>query len=270
MDMSYANKLRKMFHGVDLKIDDIYLLEPYQIQTLQSRVPKQDFSAMLFAYPNIKKFLTNNYPPITKDILKIQEEYGPAKSNKELSKYCDNLLWEIAELIIYNKYPELYDSRTNLEWDLKDITSVASLKNKIVIDAGAGTGRVAFKAVKDARNVFAVEPCRNLRQFIRKKAKKKNISNLFAIDGFLHEIPLPDSFADILITSNAIGWNLEDELQEIERVIKSGGMAIHLLSYDNEDDIDPFKQYLTNQKWNYNYSIHEKNKNIIRRYWKQI
>ena len=93
---------------------------------------------------------------------------------------------------------------------------------------------------------------------------------MFVIDGFLHEIPLPQGYADVLITSNAIGWNLKDELNEIERVVKPGGIVIHLLSSDNIDDIDPFKQYLTNPKWNYNYSVYEKNKDIIRKYWKQI
>ena len=268
--MSYAKILRKLFHGVDLKVEDLYLLEPFQIHTLQSRVPEPEFSAVLFAHPNIKKFLINKHPPIAKYIKKIQDEYGPSANKKELEEFCDKLLWEIAELIIYNRHPEIYDIRVTLGCDLEDITSVVSLKDKVVIDAGAGTGRVAFKAVKDAGIVFAVEPCANLRQFIRKKAKKNNISNLFVIDGFLHEIPLPQDYADVLITSNAIGWNLKDELNEIERVVKPGGIVIHLLSSDNIDDIDPFKQYLTNPKWNYNYSVYEKNKDIIRKYWKQI
>lgn len=266
--MPYEKILRRLFHGVDLKVEDLFLLESFQIEALQSRVPEQEFAAVLFAYPYIKCFFINKHPPIAEYIQKVQDKYGPAKNKKELAEFSDRLIWEIAELIIYNKYPEIYDARAILGWDFKDITSVVSLKDKIVIDAGARTGRVAFKAVKDASIVFAVEPCTNLRRFIRKKAIKNNITNLFVIDGFLHDVPLPQGYADVLITSNAIGWELEDELIEIERIVKPGGYAIHLLSSSNTDD--PFKQQLTKPEWQYNYSEYKNNEYIMRKYWKQI
>lgn len=268
--MTYEKRLKKMFHGADLKIEDFYLLEPFQINNLPNRLPEQEFAAVLFTYPNIKSFLIKKHPPIAEYINKVQEKYGPVKNKNKLDEFTDRLIWEIADLFIYNKYPDLYDSKAIFKWDYKDITSVTNLKDKIVIDAGAGTGRVAFKAVKDAKTVFAVEPCSNLRNFIRKKAIKNNVTNLFVIDGYLHEIPLPKDFADVLITSNAIGWTLEDELKEIERIVKPGGFVIHLLSSDNKDDVDPFKQHLTKPKWNYNYTGYEKNKYIIRKYWKKV
>ena len=266
--MSYENGLRKLFHGIDLKVEDLYLLEPFQIDTFQGRVPEQEFAAVLLAYPNIKKFLINKHPPISEFIQRVQDKYGSAANNKELSEFSDRFLWEIAEMIIYNKYPEIYDTRVIMGWDLHDITSVVSLKDKIVIDAGAGTGAVAFKVVKDADIVFAVEPCTNLRRFVRNKALENNISNLFVIDGFLHEIPLPEIFAGVLITSNAIGWKLEDELKEIERIVKPGGYIIHLLSSPSPHD--PFRPHLTNPEWQYNYSEYKNNEDIIRKYWKQV
>ena len=266
--MTYEKRLKKLFHGVELKVENLYLLEPFQIDTLQSRVPEQEFAAVLFAYPNIKYFLINKHPPIAEYIQRVQDKYGPAANKKELAEFSDRLIWEIAEMLIYDKYPEIYDTRAILGWDIKDITSVVSLKDKIVIDAGAGTGRVAFKTVEDAGIVFAVEPCTSLRRFIRKKAIKNNISNLFVIDGFLHEIPLPEGFADVLITSNAIGWKLEDELKEIERIVKPGGYVIHLISSPDIDD--PLKQHLTKPEWQYNYSEYKDNEVTIRKYWKQI
>jgi len=266
--MPYEKRLRQLFHGVGLKVEDLYLLEPFQIGTLQSRLPEQEFAAVLFAYPHIKDFLMNKHPPVAEYIQKVQDKYGPAANRKDIAESSDRLIWEIAEMIIYNKYPEIYDTRAIPGWDFKDITSVVSLKDKIVIDAGAGTGRVAFKAVKDAGIVFAVEPCASLRQFIRKKAQKNNISNLFVIDGFLHAIPLPKGYVDVLITSNAIGWKLDDELKEIERVVKLGGYAIHLGSSPDTDD--PLSKHLTKPQWQYNYSKYKNNEDTIRKYWKQI
>ncbi|MBN2602663.1 MAG: class I SAM-dependent methyltransferase [Candidatus Thermoplasmatota archaeon] len=266
--MKYEMRLKKLFHGVELKVEDLFLLESFQIETLQSRVPKKEFSAVLFANPIIKSFLINKHPPIAEYIKKVQDKYGPAKDEKELLVFSDRVIWEIAELIIYNKYPDVYDTRAIFQWSLKDITSVVSLKDKIIIDAGAGTGRVSFKAGKDADIVFAVEPCASLRNFIRKKAKENKITNLFVIDGFLNEIPLPNNFADVLITSNAIGWKLDDELKEVERVVKTGGYVIHLTC--SQDTDDPLKHKLIKPELKYNFSEYKENKFTIRKYWKKI
>ena len=142
--MSYEKILKKLFHGVDLKVEDLYLLEPFQIDTLQSRVPEQEFAAVLYAYPNIKNYLLYKHPTITKFIQKVQDKYSPAANKKELAEFSDRLIWEIAEMLIYDKYPEIYDTRAISGWDFKDITSVVSLKDKIVIDECAETKRVAF------------------------------------------------------------------------------------------------------------------------------
>ncbi len=265
--MTYEKRLKKMFHEADLTLEDFYLLERFQINYLPNRVPEQEFAAVLFSNPNIKSFLITKHPPIAEYITKVQNKYGPVKEKNKLDEFTDRAIWEIADLIIYNKYPSLYDSKSIVKWDYKDITSVTNLNNKIVIDAGAGTGKVSFKAVKDAKTVFAVEPCANMRRFIRKKAAENNITNLFVIDGFLHEIPLPNDFADVLITSNAIGWKLDDEFEEIKRVVKPGGHEIHLTSSPHADD--PIKQKLTKPELQYNFSEYITNGVAIGKYWKK-
>jgi SAM-dependent methyltransferase len=266
--MSYRKALRKMFHGVDLKVEDLLLLEAFQIGYLKDRVPAREFVAVLLEYPEIKYFMINKCPTAKDFIDRVIDKFGPADSKKELRKCCDTLVWELADLLIYNKHPDIYDSRVILGWNFDDIRSVTSITDKVVIDAGAGSGRVAFKAVQDASMVFAVEPCASLRNFIVEKGKKKNISNLFVVDGFLHAIPLPKGFADVLITSNSIGWNLDDELKEIERVVKPGGYAIHLTSSTETDD--PFTKQLTKPRWHYSYFECKKNEFIIRKYWTQM
>jgi len=266
--MSYGKMLRKLFQGVDLRVEDFLLLEAFQIGSLKDRAPARELAAVLLEHPDIRYFFIHKFPPIMKFIESAIDRFGPAENKKEYEKCCDTLVWELAELIIYNKHPDIYDSRVFLEWSIDDIRSVASLKNKVVIDAGAGTGRVAFDAVEDAGMVFAVEPCASLRNFIIDKGREKGIPNLFVLDGFLHAIPLPEGFADILITSNAIGWNLNDELKEIERVVKTGGYAIHLLTSSDFDD--PYKEHLTKPKWQYTYAEYEKDDLIIRKYWKHI
>jgi SAM-dependent methyltransferase len=121
-----------------------------------------------------------------------------------------------------------------------------------------------------AKTVFAVEPATSLRQFIKEKSLAEKTNNIFVIDGFLSSIPLPENTADVLITSQAIGWNLEDELKEIERVVKPGGYAIHLLSYPDTETNSDLHDYLTNAQWKYTYSSHNDNDGIKQKYWKII
>jgi hypothetical protein len=268
--MTYEATLREMFQGVDLEVEDIYLLERFQIAYLPDRVPQREFAAVLWANASIKRFLITKHPPIADFIEEVLARYGPAANQQELDAYSDRLVWEIADQFIYVKRPDAYDERASTRWDFDEVTSITPLENKIVIDAGAGTGQVAFAAARTARLIFAVEPVSSLRQFIREKAARIGATNLYAIDGFLHAIPLPDGFTDVLVTSNAIGWRLEDELQEIERVVKRGGYAIHLFTSPGDAKDTPLHTRLTSSEWRYTCSRYEEQDNWKIKYWKQV
>ena len=73
------------------------------------------------------------------------------------------------------------------------------------------------------------------------------------MDGFLDSIPFPDESVDILMTSQAIGWNLEVELKEIERVVKPNGCAIHLFKNPDADSEaeKKFHDFLISSDWRY-------------------
>ncbi len=252
--MKYSKTLKTLFEGITLNAEDLFLLETFQIKYLPDRVPKREFAALLRANPVIHSFLISKYPPIADFINAILKENKAIDNKSTIDEYCEELLWEIADLIVYNKHPEIYDAKVEFSWDLSEIISTKSLEGKVVIDAGAGTGRLAFLAAQFADTVFAVEPVSSLRRFIRDKAAKENVKNLFAIDGFLDSIPLPDNSADVLMTSNAIGWHLEDELKEIERVLKPNAHAIHLLRNPDVNAENPLHDFLISPEWNYSYS----------------
>ncbi len=88
------------------------------------------------------------------------------------------------------------------------------------------------------------------------------------MDGFIDSIPLFENSVDVLITSNAIGWNLEDELLEIERVIKAGGNAIHLLQNPDSKTKNPFHHNLTSEKWNYKFTDYNTKSGMKLKYYK--
>jgi ubiquinone/menaquinone biosynthesis C-methylase UbiE len=270
----YRDFLRNAFPDLTLEVEDLYLLEDFQVGYLPERAPQRELAAVLWSNPSIKAFLVKKHEAIGDFLEEIMEQHGPAEDEAELEKLSSDLMWEIADQIIYNMHPEAYDRRFVREWNPECVTSIVSLDDKIVIDAGAGTGYVALNVAKVARIVYAIEPVRRLRAFIRAKATAAELQNVYVLDGFLHEIPLPDASADVLITANAMGWNLESEMEEVKRVVRSGGHAVHLSGLPDDDQAyNPVHEALTS-RWGYMCSIYEETAELhsgtMRRYSKKI
>jgi ubiquinone/menaquinone biosynthesis C-methylase UbiE len=268
--MSTYDMFKEIFKGVSLEVEDLYLLEPFQIGYFPGWTPDRELSAVLHANPPLKRFLLKKCPAITDYIEKITAQHGPAQDEKELTEYADKLLWKIADWLVYNKCPEAYDNLEFHSWDFRDITVITPLDGKVVIDAGAGTGRVALEAARTAAQVYAIEPVGRLRQFIRDKAADAYLSNIYVLDGFLHSIPLADNFADILITSHALGWQLEKELWEFERVIKKGGYIIHCPGTAEDPEEEGKHHRLTSPDWGYEFSRYQESDGWKRKYWKLV
>lgn len=268
--MTPYTPFKESFKEVSLEIEDLFLLEAFQIGYLPGWVSEPEFAAVLRAYPSIKQFLIKKCPSIANFIERVLSQHPPAKDEEELSACIDKTVWIIADLIVYNKCPEVYDSLEFHGWDFREITIIAPLEGKVVIDAGAGTGRVTLEAARTASRVYAVEPVTRLRQFIRDKALQAYLDNIFVIDGFLHAMPLPDKCADILITSHALGWQLENELWEFERVVKRGGFIIHCPGTAEIPDEEAQHLRLISPNWGYEFSRYQESDGWKRKYWKQL
>ncbi len=266
--MAYSDHLRKLFSGITLIPEDLLLLENFQIKYLPDRVPKKEFAALLRAHSILQRFFVSKYPPIEKFINEVLKEVEPISDSATIEAFCQELIWEIGELIIYNKHPEIYNKSVKFNWKLNEIMSPELLKGKTVIDAGSGTGQVAFLLAPFAKIVYAVEPIGSFRQFIRDKAIRKKLHNIYVVDGFLDSLPFPDNFTDILLTSNAIGWNINEELHEIERKTKAGGEAIHLARTIGNKDKNPFHELLISEKWGYAFSKAEGRSGLKMKYSK--
>ena len=248
--MSYSEKLRGLFPEISLSWEDLLLLESFQIKYLPDRVNKRAFAVLLQTYPVLLRYFISKCPSLSSFLNKIIEDFPSAENSEELEELHQEALWEIADLIIYNKNPEQFDTLAPTRWEMDEIESITSIKGKVVADVGAGSGRIAFLVAPKAEVVIAVEPLASFRNFMKEKAVNKGMNNLYVMDGTLDSIPLPDNSLDVLITSNAIGWNLKEELVEIERVLKSGGHAIHLLQAEEKDE-NPYHDILTSSPWNY-------------------
>lgn len=266
-------KLRKLFAGADLHIEDLYLLESFQIEYLPGWVPERELALVLRAHPLIDLFLRTKSPAVFGFLDATKTRYPPSADRSDLTRAEDVVVWTIADLIVYNKCPDLYDGLGFHGWDFAEVTSVTPLGGKVVVDVGAGTGRVALEAAATADTVFAVEPVARLRQFIREKAAHEGRRNVHVLDGFGHAIPLPDGFADVVITSHALGWRLEEELAEFERVAAPGGYIIHCPgTAENPSNKSETEQHerLLSPEWGYKFARYREGDGWKRKYWKRL
>src|SRR5881396_1503227 len=78
------------------------------------------------------------------------------------------------------------------------------LRGLRVADIGAGEGRLALGAARDARSVLAVDPDRGALARGRAAARRQGISNVKFREGAAQSLRLPDASFDVVIFS----WTL--------------------------------------------------------------
>jgi hypothetical protein len=270
--MSSATHFRKMFAGATLEIDDLLLLEPFQISLLPGWVPERPFAAVLAARPEIARFLKKRCPQVAGFVDRLLREHaGRGREEEHDVAACgEEVVWTIADLLVYNTCPEVYDALAFHQWDFAEVTSLADLGGKTVLDCGSGTGRVALEAAETASAVYAVEPVERLRRFIRDKAAAAGRANVYVVDGFSHAIPFADRFADVVLTSHALGWRLDEELAEFERVVKRPGVIIHCPGTADNAAAEDTHRRLVGEAWRYRHARYDEADGPKRKYWKHL
>ena len=66
--------LREFFSGISLTVEDLLLLESFQIKYLPERVPQDEFSILIQKYPFISQFLILKEPTVEEFINSLLQE----------------------------------------------------------------------------------------------------------------------------------------------------------------------------------------------------
>ena len=166
-------------------------------------------------------------------------------------------------------YPEIMNKNCPYiyNWNKERLFELADFNDKIVLDVGAGTGRLTFAAAEKAKHVYASEPVDRLREFMRDKIKQENIKNVTVLDGLADWLPFEDNTFDIVMSGHVVGDNFEKEMNELERVVKSGGWILDCVGENSSKD--KLRDEMTKRGYEYLYYV-SKTGGDIYRYRKQI
>lgn len=164
----------------------------------------------------------------------LQELRCPLTQEQVEAARCrvlDALFWELT----YWKTPELYEELTEGEQLHPGIFQQLEpdIRNKTVLDVGAGSGRATFECVRyGARLVYAVEPSPGLLRILKQKlTSQPSISRrILPRQGRFEQIPLEDGSIDTALACSAFTAEPEQGgepgLAELRRVTKPGGKIV--------------------------------------------
>lgn len=90
---------------------------------------------------------------------------------------------------------------------------------RVVVDVGAGTGKLARSILPSGAAVLAVEPVAAMRQVL-----SRELPSVRALDGTAEALPLVDQGADAVVAGQAFHWfEGEAALAEFHRVLRPDG-----------------------------------------------
>ncbi len=219
--------------------------------------------------PAIRWYFDNKSPESADGVSCLVMEAPTDLSFDEVRDYEVQLLSMIDSFVVY-AYPEVMEKACPYirEWDEERLLSLVDFTDKLVLDVGSGTGRLAFAASKKARRVYASDPVDRLREFMRDKIKREGIKNVVVLDGTIEEIPFEDNIFDIVMSAHVVGDDYERELANLERVVKSGGYIIDCMGEDDRKREGPSKN-LVDAGFEYSHYV-SKTGGDVYRYWKRV
>jgi len=179
--------------------------------------------------PAVKWYLKHKCPERAEFIEKVASDCAKKVSPEELRKAEIFVLESDCDVVVYSN-PEIMDTTDGWwrmdAWDKARFFELADFTDKIVLDVGSGSGRLAFAAAEKAAWVYASEPVDTLREFLRDKIKRKNIKNMRVVDGDVLNLSYPDNTFDIVMSAHVVGDFWDEEIAELTRVCKSGGWLL--------------------------------------------
>lgn len=266
-------------NGEEFSINSILLMDRWILQQLiglgDSKIYDENIEyrrllGIVLAYnPVIRWYFENRSPESVKRVARLVENAPCNLSSDEVRKSENQLLSMIDSFVVY-VYPEVMNNVCSYirDWDKERLLSIVDFTDKVVLDIGSGTGRLAFAAATKAKKVYASEPVDRLREFMRDKITRENITNMVVLDGTIEAIPFEDNTFDIVMSAHVVGTDYGKEISNLERVVKNGGYIIDCMGEDSRKR-ENSDMNLLNAGFDYSHYV-SKNGGDVYRYWKKV
>ena len=187
----------------------------------------------LWRYPHVITYCRAKAPECNAFLDKVQAISNENWTDSEM-KEAETAILQAHETFVVYAYPETMNQVNYIRnWDPQRLYELVDLHDKVVLDVGSGTGRLAFAAAKKARQVYASEPCDRLREYMRDRIKAEGIENMKVLDGEVLCLPYEDNTFDVVMCGHVVGDFPEEEIAEITRITKSSGW---LVMCDGDDE----------------------------------
>ena len=252
-----------------LSFNTLLLLEQVQLSWLAGWLPERELSVALKANPAVEWYMRHKCPQLNGWLDRVMAAVPGEKVGDpaEIRRAEVEVLASMTDLVVYAVDPAVYDAQPFLDWDTNELMSMTDWTGKIVIDVGAGTGRLALAAAEQAKTVFAVEPVANLRAYLKEKARAKGLQNIYPVDGLITDIPFPGHTAEVTMGGHVFGDDRDAEYKELARVTKTGGMII--LCPGNNDQDNETHDFLVARGFDWS-RFEEPRDGWKRKYWRTV
>lgn len=150
-------------------------------------------------------------------------------------------IWMTTQEEIYKTEGDKYEAliaREDYQGNiLKTLREITSLEKRLVLDLGAGTGRLACMLAPHVSHVHAFDISEEMLRVCKQKFAASGLSN-WQVDLADHrKLPIPDQSADLVVSGWSLSylavWNpdtwreeLESWMAEMKRVLKPGSFIV--------------------------------------------
>jgi len=111
--------------------------------------------------------------------------------------------------------------------NVKGLTNLGDVKDKKILDVGAGTGRLSLRLAERGAEVTALDVSEEMLNMLKQKVKKHTFSKgMTFVVADAESLPFPDNSFDIITAAFLIVHlkNLKHFFAESYRVLKPGGL----------------------------------------------